>query len=56
MVHYLKAIAAILGAVGTWGTTAALDGSISLVECFGLVFVLGTALAVYAAPYVAAHE
>jgi len=52
----LKAVAAALGAVGTWGMTAALDGHISLVEGFGLVFALGTALAVYAAPYVAAEK
>jgi len=55
MNRYFKAIAAILGAVGTWGITAADDG-ITTGEYFGLLFALGTALAVYSVPYVPADE
>ncbi|MEO6574240.1 MAG: hypothetical protein ABIP89_10395 [Polyangiaceae bacterium] len=47
---YQKSIAALLGAVGTWGATAAVDGSISLVEWFGLLIALSTAFAVFAVP------
>lgn len=49
MSRYAKALAALLGAIGTWGATAAQDG-ISSVEWFGLVTALGTALAVYGVP------
>ncbi|HWH01936.1 MAG TPA: hypothetical protein VNV66_22070 [Pilimelia sp.] len=53
MTRYTKALAALLGAVGTWGVTAAEDGSIVLGEWFGLLVALGTALGVYALPNVA---
>jgi len=46
---YAKAIAALLGAVSTWGVTAAADGAITLVECFGLVGAIGAVVAVFAA-------
>lgn len=49
MSRYVKTIAALLGAVGTWGTTAAQDG-ISQAEYFGLLVALATALGVYAFP------
>lgn len=54
--RYVKAIAALLGALGTWGLTAtatAADGAgaeISNGEWFGLCMVLGTALGVFALP------
>lgn len=44
-----KAIAALLGAVGTWGMTAASDG-IQSIEWFGLLVALGTVVAVWAIP------
>jgi hypothetical protein len=47
---YAKAIAALLGGIATWGVTAATDNAISLVEWFGLVGVVGTAIAVFAIP------
>jgi len=50
MSRYFKAIAALLGAVSTWGITAAADDAISTVEWFGLVGALGTVIAVYAVP------
>lgn len=49
MSRYTKSIAALLGAVGTWGTTAAQDG-ITQAEWFGLLIALGTALGVWALP------
>lgn len=53
MTAYVKALAALLGAVGTWGVTAS-DGGIGAGEWFGLVVALGTALSVYAFPNVPA--
>lgn len=53
---YAKAIAAFLGGIATWGATAALDDSISLGEWFGVLGVLGTALAVFAVPNKAENE
>lgn len=44
---WLKAIAALLGAVGTWGITALEDNAINGVEWSGLLVALGTAVAVY---------
>lgn len=46
---YAKALAALLGGIATWGVTASEDG-ISSPEWFGLVGVLGTAVAVFAIP------
>ena len=45
-----KAIAATLTALGTWGATAALDGSIDGVEWFGLCGVATTGLLTWAVP------
>lgn len=50
-----KAIAALLGAVSTWGVTAAVDG-ITAVELFGLMGAFGTAAAVWATPNRAGDE
>jgi hypothetical protein len=50
MSKYAKALAAILGAVGTWGTTAAADGQITSQEYFGLLLAISTALVVYVLP------
>lgn len=50
MSKYVKTICAVLGGVSTWGLTAAADNAITLVECFGLLGVLSTCLAVYAFP------
>lgn len=50
MNHYMKAIVAVLGGISAWGITAAVDNSISLVELFGLLGALATALGVYAVP------
>ena len=44
---WLKAVAALLGAVGTWGVTAMEDERVAGSEWFGLLIALGTALAVY---------
>lgn len=49
MSRYAKSIAALIGAVGTWGATAAQDG-INSVEWFGLLTALGTVLAVWGVP------
>ena len=50
MTRYAKSLAALLGAIGTWGVTAAEDGAISLGEWFGVLIALSTALAVFALP------
>ena len=50
MSRYLKTIAAMLGAISTWGITAAAEGGINSVEWFGLLGSLGTVIAVYAVP------
>lgn len=49
MSRYAKALAALFGAVGTWGVTAAQDG-IQQTEWFGLLIALGTVAAVYGTP------
>jgi len=51
--RYSKTIAAILGAVSTWGITAAAEGGINAVEWYGLLGALAAALAVYGIPNVA---
>lgn len=43
---YMKFIAALLGGVSSWGVTAAADGRFDLVEWFGLLGVIATALVV----------
>ncbi len=50
-----KAIAGLLGGVSVWGATAAPDG-IDGAEWFGLLAVLGTAVAVFAVPNTPARE
>ena len=52
MSRYAKTIAALLGAVGTWGATAAQEGGIDGPEWFGLLIALGTVAAVYGIPNV----
>lgn len=49
MSRYIKALAALLGAISTWGVTAAPDG-VDSVEWFGLLGVLGTGLLVLGSP------
>jgi hypothetical protein len=48
--RYAKAVVALLGAVSTWGATAAAEGGIDQVEWFLLLGALGTALGVLAVP------
>lgn len=50
MSRYAKSIAAVIGAIATWGITAASDNSITLVEWFGLLGALATVVAVYSVP------
>lgn len=50
MIRYIKAIAAVLGAIATWGITVAADGVIDLQEWFGLLAALSTGLLVFASP------
>ncbi len=48
---YLKTIAALLGALGTWGITASADGHYSHPELWGSLLALATAFGVYVTPY-----
>jgi len=50
MSKYAKFIVAILGAIGTWGVTAASDGSLDLSEWFGVLVAVATALGVFIVP------
>lgn len=50
MSRYAKAIVALLGAVATWGITAAEDNAYSQVELWGALLAAVTALGVYAWP------
>lgn len=50
MSRYAKTIVAVLGAISTWGITAATEGGITAVEWFGLLGSLATVLGVYAVP------
>ena len=50
MSRYVKALAALIGAVATWGITAAEDGIYTQVELWGAALALATALGVYALP------
>lgn len=47
LAKYWKTVAGLLGAISTWGVTAAADGHITMVEGFGLLGVLATAGFVY---------
>lgn len=50
MTRYLKALVASLGAVATWGVTAASDGDYSQVELWGLAGAVATVLGTYLVP------
>ena len=50
MKRYAKALIALLGAVATWGLTAAEDDRYTQVELWGAVLAVATALGVYAWP------
>lgn len=50
MSRYFKTVAAVLGAISTWGITAAAEGGINSVEWFGLLGSLATVIGVYAVP------
>lgn len=50
MKEYAKAIGALLAGISTWGITAGVDGTIDLVEIFGLIGVVGTVFVVWAVP------
>ena len=50
MTKYSKALIALIGAVGTWGYTAAANGHIPMQSYFGLAIAINTALGVYAIP------
>lgn len=52
MTRYSKSIIALLGALATWGVTAAEDNSYTQVELWGLLAALATAVGVYALPNV----
>lgn len=47
---YAKAITALLGALATWGVTAAEDAVYTQMEWWGLLLALATALTVYSVP------
>lgn len=48
--RYVKTFSALLGAISTWGVTAYADNSVTPVEMFGLLAVLGTVAAVFQFP------
>jgi hypothetical protein len=48
--RYAKSVAALLGAISTWGITAAAEGGVNAVEWFGLLGSVGTVIGVYAIP------
>ena len=50
MSRYAKSLAALLGALATWGITAAEDERYTQVELWGGLLALATALAVWAVP------
>lgn len=52
MTRYAKAVATFLGALSTWGVTAAADGRYDQVELWGLAGVLGATLLAYNVPNV----
>lgn len=50
MNRYAKTIAAVFGALGTWGATAYADDAISKAELFGLLIAFAGIFAVYQVP------
>lgn len=50
MSRYVKFFSALFGGIATWGYTAASEGGIDTAEWFGVLAVLGTALAVFQFP------
>lgn len=50
MTRYFKAIVALLGALATWGITAAEDNTYTQVELWGALLAVVTAVGVYVAP------
>lgn len=50
MTKITKAIVALIGALATWGVTAAEDGVYTQVELWGALLALATAAAVWVAP------
>lgn len=50
MSRYVKFFSALFGGIATWGYTAASEGGIDASEWFGVLAVLGTALAVFQFP------
>ena len=48
--RYAKALVALIGAVATWGITAADDGVYTQVELWGALLAAVTAIGVYAYP------
>jgi hypothetical protein len=50
MTRYSKTIVALLGALATWGVTAAEDNTYTQVELWGALLALATAAGVYAFP------
>lgn len=50
MKEYAKAIFALVGALATWGATAASDGVYDAIELWTLLGVVGTAVGVYVVP------
>ena len=52
MQKYAKSIVALLGALATWGVTAAEDGTYTQVELWGALLALTTACAVFFTPNV----
>lgn len=50
MSRYSKAVLALLGALATWGITAAEDGIYTQVELWGALLAVATAATVYLVP------
>lgn len=50
MTRYMKFIVALVGAIATWGITAAEDNTYTQVELWGALLALATAGGVYAVP------
>lgn len=50
MRYYAKAIIALLGALATWGITAAEDNMYTQVEMWGAILAVSTAITVYLVP------
>jgi len=56
MAKFAKFIVALFGGIATWGVTAGADGSISDIEYYGLLAVIGTAFEVFAIANVAINK